>query len=69
MDEIGKLRRAHYREGRSITAICRDFSVSRATVRKDLRSGATDFVYERRTQPRPKTGPWESKLEEILEKN
>ena len=43
--------------------------MSRATVRKVLRSEATEFVCERRTQPRPKIGPWQSKLEGILEEN
>ena len=61
VDEIGKIRRAHFREGRSIKAISRDLDASRATVRKVLRSGATSFAYERRTQPRPKVGPWQSK--------
>ena len=37
-DKIGKVRRAHFREGRSIRGISRDMTVSRATVRKVLRS-------------------------------
>ena len=49
--------------------ISRDFRVSRETVRKVVRSGATEFVYERRTQPRPKIGPWESELDGILDEN
>ena len=69
VDGIGKIRRAHFREGRSIKAISRDLDVSRATVRKVLRSGATEFVYVRRTQPRPKIGPWESQLKGILDEN
>ena len=69
MDEIGKIRRAHYREGRSIKAISRDLSVTRATVQKVLRSGATAFSYERRAQQRLKIGPWESELEDLSEKN
>ena len=49
--------------------ISRDFRLSRETVRKVVRSGATEFVYERRTQPRPKIGPWESKLDGMLDGN
>ena len=37
-DKIGKVRRAHFREGRSIKGISRDMTVSRAIVRKVLRS-------------------------------
>ena len=69
VETIGKIRRAHFRDGRSIKGISRDFRLSRETVRKVLRSGATEFVYERRTQPRPKIGPWESELDEILDGN
>ena len=39
VDEIGKLRRSHYREGRSIREYSRDLLVIRATVRKVLHSG------------------------------
>ena len=52
----GKIRQAHFREGRSINAISRDLEVSRATVRKELRSGAMEFAYEGRTTP-PSTSP------------
>ena len=38
-------------------------------VRKVLRSGATEFVCKRRTQPRPKIGPWQSELEGMLSEN
>ena len=69
VETIGKIRRAHFRDGRSIKGISRDFRLSRETVRKVVRSGATEFVYARRTQPRPKIGPWESELEGMLDAN
>ena len=47
----------------------RDLSVYRATVRKVLASDTTEFLFDRRTQPPPKIGPWQSELEEILGKN
>ena len=61
---IGEIRRAHFREGRSIKGISRDLGVSRTTARKVLRPGATEFVCKHRTQPRPKIDPWQSELEE-----
>lgn len=45
VDEIGKIPRAHFREGRSIKGTSRDMSVSRAAVRKVLRPRAT-AVYQ-----------------------
>src|SRR6185436_5361460 len=35
-------------------------------VRKVVLSGATEFRYERETQPLPKIGPWRERLEELL---
>jgi len=43
--------------------------VSRNTVRKVLRSGATSVEYERDVQPRPKLGHWTADLEELLAGN
>ena len=43
VDEIGNIRRARFRKGRSIRGISRDLGISRTTVRKVLRSGATPF--------------------------
>ncbi len=45
-------------DGKSIKAICRELGVSRKVVRKVLRSGATEFHYERCEQPMPRLGPW-----------
>jgi transposase len=57
VETIAKIRRAHFVDGKSIKQICRELRVSRNTVRKVIRSGATEFTYERTTQPRPKIGP------------
>lgn len=59
-------RRAHFIEGRSIRQICRELRLSRNTVRKVIRSGATGFTHDRTTQPRPKIDPWRSDLDELL---
>ena len=45
----------------------RTFSVSRATVRKVIRSHRTEFKYERAVKPTPKLGIWVEVLTEILE--
>lgn len=67
MDQIGQIRRAFFEEHRAIKEICRDFKVSRGTVRKVVRTGATEFKYARDVQPSPKLGEWVGALTEILE--
>jgi len=69
VETIAKIRRAHFQLGHSIKRICRDLRVSRNTVRKVIRSGATEFNYDRSVQPRPKIGPWQSDLDNILVEN
>src|SRR5690349_15432914 len=39
--------------------------LSRKVVRKVVRSGATEFVYERKVQPQPKIGPWREDLDRL----
>jgi DNA replication protein DnaC len=58
VDKIGEIRRAHFEQKRSIKEIVRTLSVSRATVRKVIRSHQTEFKYERDIQPSPKLGVW-----------
>ena len=67
VDIIGEIRRAYFEQQRPIKEIVRRLSVSRATVRKVIRSQATEFKYERGVQPAPKLGEWVGILEEILE--
>lgn len=69
VETIAKIRRLYFQDDKSIKQICRDLRVSRNTVRKVIRSGATEFVYERNVQPRPKIGPWQSDLDEMLAEN
>jgi transposase len=68
VETIAKIRRAFFREGKLIKAICRDLGVSRKVVRKVIRSGATEFRYEREVQPLPKIGRW-SELDQLLAAN
>lgn len=44
----------------------RELHVSRNTARKILRSGETDFSYERERQSVPRIGPWQGQLEQFL---
>src|SRR6478609_4749398 len=66
VDTIARVRREFYVRGRSIKEICRELDVSRNTVRKLLRSGATAFEYDRSVQPQPKIGPWQAELDRLL---
>jgi transposase len=69
VETIGKIRRLHEVEGLPIKAICRRLGVSRKVVRKVLRSGATEFRYERGEQPQPKLGAWRGELDRLLTEN
>jgi transposase len=69
VETIAKIRRAFFRDGKPIKAICRDLGVSRKVVRKVIRSGATEFRYEREVQPLPKIGRWSDELDRLLTAN
>ena len=69
VETIGRIRREHFRKGKTIREIARDLKVSRNTVRKVLRSGETSFEYDRDVQPRPKLGRWTADLDELLDGN
>ena len=69
MDTIARVRREHLVRGKTIKEIARDLHLSRNTVRKILRSGATSFEYERQVQPQPKLGPWRGELDKLLAAN
>ena len=69
VDTIARIRREFFTRGRAIKDIVRDLHVSRNTVRKVIRSGATAFAYEREVQPLPKLGPWRDHLDRMLTAN
>jgi len=66
VETIGRIRREHFVKGKSIKEIVRALKVSRNTVRKILRSGATSLEYQRLVQPRPKLGAWHDDLSRML---
>ena len=69
VETIAKIRRAYFVQVKPIKAICRELGVSRKVVRKVIRSEATEFRYERETQPLPKMGPWSAELDRLLAAN
>jgi hypothetical protein len=68
VDMVGEIRRAYFEQHRPIKEIVRTLSVSRATVRKAVRSHKTSHSYVRGVQPAPKLGEWVTALTAILEK-
>jgi predicted transcriptional regulator len=58
VETIGRIRFEHYQNGKGIKRIARELGIARDTVRKVLRSGATEFSYKRAVQPQPKLGDW-----------
>jgi len=69
VETIGRIRREYFLKGKTIKEIARDLRVSRNTVRRVVRSGATAFAYDREVQPRPKLGRWAADLDELLAAN
>jgi transposase len=69
VETVARIRREHFVKGKTIREIARDLNVSRNTVRKVLRSGASAFEYQRDVQPRPKLGRWTEELEALLTGN
>jgi transposase len=69
VETIGRIRREHFVQGKSIKEIARALKLSRNTVRKVLRSDDTSFSYERQVQPRPKLGRWKEELGRLLATN
>ena len=69
METIAKIRRAFFKQGKPIKAICRELGVSRKVVRRVIRSRATEFRYQREDQPLPKIGRWRDTLDQLLAQN
>jgi len=68
VETIAKIRRYHFVEGLGIRTISRKLRISRNTVRKVIRSGATEHHYQRSRQPLPRLGPFVERLEMTTEK-
>ncbi len=66
VDTVARIRREFFIRKRPIKEIVRELHVSRNTVRKVVRSGATALSYEREVQPLPKLGRWREDLDRLL---
>ena len=69
VETIAKIRRAFFKQGKPIKAICRELGVSRKVVRRVIRSGATEFRYQREDQPCRRLGAGETRLIQLLAQN
>ena len=69
VEMIAKIRRAYFHQKKPIKQIYRELRVSRKVVRKVIRSGLTEFTYERSVRSRPKIGPWRGELDRLLAEN
>jgi transposase len=69
VETIGRVRREHLVQGKSIRQVARDLKLSRNTVRRILRSDETAAGYRRDVQPRPRLGRWKSELDRLLSTN
>ena len=69
VETIGRIRRAFLVDKKPIRQIVRELRISRQTVRKAIRSPATEFRYERQVQPQPRLGAFVARLDAMLEAN
>jgi transposase len=69
VETIRKVRQAYLRDGKGIREIARDLNIARNTVKRIIRSGVTDQLYERSDQPRPKLGTFIERLSELLKED
>ena len=70
VDTIGKVRRAHFVQGRKIKAIAREMNLARNTVRDIIRAEVkTEHRYVRQDQPLPQLGDHVAALEAMLAAN
>ena len=70
VDTIGKVRRAHFVQGKKIKAIAREMNLARNTVRDIIRAEVkTEHRYVRQDQPLPQLGGYVVALEAMLAAN
>jgi len=68
VETIRKIRCAYHRDRKSFRQIAREFKLSRNTVKKVIRSEATEFTYDRKkAQPFPRLAPYQELLSEYLD--
>jgi len=68
LETVVRIRR-EYAGGKAIKAIARDLHVSRKVIRKAIRAPEGAFDYRRKVQPLPRIGPFQDRLDGLLEEN
>ena len=68
LETVLRIRREHA-SGKAIKAIARDLHLSRKVVRKAIRAPEADTKYRREVQPLPKLGPFQMRLDALLEED
>jgi len=68
LETVLRIRR-EYAGGKAIKAIARDLHVSRKVIRKAGRAPEGAFDYQRKVQPLPRIGPFQERLNTLLEDN
>jgi transposase len=68
LETVVRIRREHA-GGKAIKAIARDLHISRKVVRKAIRAPEGAFDYRRKVQPLPRIGPFQERLDVLLEEN
>ena len=69
VETVVRIRREHFARGKAIKAIARDLRLSRKMVRKAMRSAEGAFSYQRSGPAAPEDGPFQERLEAMLEEN
>ena len=68
LETVLRIRREHA-SGKAIKAIMRDLHLSRGVVRRAIRAPEADTKYRREVQPLPKLGPFQMRLDALLEED
>lgn len=68
LETVLRIRREHA-SGKAIKVIARDLHLSRKVVRKAIRAPEADMGYRREMQPLPKLGPFQARLDALLEED
>ena len=68
LETVLKIRR-EFAAGKAMKAIARDLHLSRKVVRKAIREPEADFTYRRVVQPLPKLGPFQARLDALLDED
>ena len=68
LETVLRIRR-EFASGKAIKAISRDLRLSRKVVRKAIREPEAELAYRRAVQPLPRLGPFQVRLDELLEED